>query len=384
MAELHTKRGNHMRVGRRQTETLTKTPSNNDFRDVDFIPSATLYSRLVSLYLPRLAEVRRAAVVIPHFETLAAANLDGSDGDQSVEAEVPRIPQNFAEMKQGLHDGKAVPFHSIPEFVVPSFASSSQSLGTNYSRKWPQGIASSNYSQWYKESQHGLFGFIRIRPDTGPYEYGVRFWEPFVLARRVEPPALASAGDAAAARALRKQLRESTRQRRRNSARTSSDGSDGSDGSSSNVSRDDSLHTLPRYSEAYVGRFRNKVAFISSLRSHQYVFYTLLQEFVSHFPHPVGNASSEDSKAMKKIMWRVDDMYGVHIACCGAVHLLRVHSGVGNLRVCGHVRKCSWKLADLTFEICYLFAVEPSLTGTRLSWLPPTMPTNRSPMAGTY
>jgi len=165
---------------------------------------------------------------------------------------------------------------------------------------WPQGIASTNYSRWYAESQHGFFGFVRIHPDLGPYEYGVKFWEPFVLARRVEP-------QPPRRKTTRKRPTSPARCRSQmNNTRTARCGS--------SAAPEAEPYTLPRYSESYVGRFRNKVAFISSLRAQRYTFYTLLQEFASHHPHPVGNASSDDSKAMKKIMWRVDDMHKATLA----------------------------------------------------------------------
>jgi hypothetical protein len=102
--------------------------------DVDFIPSATLYSRMVKVYLPRLAEVERPAIVVPHFETLPNTIAPG----------IQRIPSDFDELKSALMEGSVVPFHSHPNLLMPAF-----NMKPDYNRSWPQGLAPSNYSQWY-------------------------------------------------------------------------------------------------------------------------------------------------------------------------------------------------------------------------------------------
>jgi hypothetical protein len=209
--------------------------------DVDFIPSKTLYTRMIQVMLPRLAEVEQAAVVVPHFELLE---------DHATHSETPG---NFSMLKDAMLRGKIVPFHSHPAWLIPTL-----NVTSDYDRKWPQGVADSNYSRWYYESEYGLFGMSRIRPAVNPYEYTGKFWEPFLITRRVEPNPKA---------------------------------------------------VLPRYEERYVGRFRNKVEWVRTLRSKQYKFYHLLQEFCTHMPHEVllGDANDPDAKTMKKLMFSVDD-----------------------------------------------------------------------------
>ena len=125
-------------------------------------------------------------------------------------------------------------------------------------KTWPQGIAASNYSRWYHESKYGLSGFSRILPPTHPATYTSRFWEPFLMVRKVE--------------------------------------------ASPEIE-------LPRYQERYVGRFRNKVEWVRTLRANKYKFYHMLQEHLAHMPHEVllSNPNDPDAKIMKKLMFGVDD-----------------------------------------------------------------------------
>ncbi len=57
-------------------------------------------------------------------------------------------------------------------------------------------------------------------------------------------------------------------------------------------------HRLPRYHEPYIGRHRNKVDFVSSLRSERYRFYTLLREYLVHLPHPLAEKGSDADDAV--------------------------------------------------------------------------------------
>jgi len=209
--------------------------------DVDFIPSKQLYNRVTRVLLPRLANVERAALVVPHFELLEDPNLHSE------------TPGDFAALDSGLRLGKVVPFHSDPNLVLPGVETDS-----DYAKTWPQGIAASNYSRWYHESKYGLSGFSRILPPTHPATYTSRFWEPFLMVRKVE--------------------------------------------ASPKIE-------LPRYQERYVGRFRNKVEWVRTLRANKYKFYHMLQEHLAHMPHEVllSNPNDPDAKIMKKLMFGVDD-----------------------------------------------------------------------------
>ena len=66
---------------------------------------------------------------------------------------------------------------------------------------------------------------------------------------------------------------------------------------------------LPRYEERYIGRFRNKVEWVRTLRAHQYKFYNLLQEHLTHMPHEalLSDPNDPDTKTMKNLMFAVDD-----------------------------------------------------------------------------
>ena len=41
-----------------------------------------------------------------------------------------------------------------------------------------------------------------------------------------------------------------------------------------------------------MGRYKNKISFITALRGNHYHFYTVRQEFLTHVPHPTANASA--------------------------------------------------------------------------------------------
>ncbi len=65
---------------------------------------------------------------------------------------------------------------------------------------------------------------------------------------------------------------------------------------------DASGHALPRYHEPYVGRHRNKVDFVSSLRAEAYRFYTLLREYLAHVPHATGPASDDGETVFREMV----------------------------------------------------------------------------------
>eukprot|EP00039_Didymoeca_costata_P030938 m.32282 g.32282 ORF g.32282 m.32282 type:complete len:521 (+) comp8394_c0_seq2:357-1919(+) len=167
---------------------------------------------------------------------------------------------DFQSLKSNLLAGGVVPFHSQVSLLIPDL----KTADSTYNRSWPQGVAASNYARWLRESEYNLFGFFPCESGWNPYTYHLQYWEPFVMVRRVEA--------------------------------------------------DESK--LPRYNEAYVGRYRNKVAFVSNLRAKKYAFHTLLQEFAIHYPHDLalGNSSTTDVRTLKKLMTLVDDTQKAELA----------------------------------------------------------------------
>ena len=58
----------------------------------------------------------------------------------------------------------------------------------------------------------------------------------------------------------------------------------------------------PRFSEGFIGRYRNKVEFITHLRAKRFKFFTLLREFVVHVPHNVSDAMDPNMQLLKTEM----------------------------------------------------------------------------------
>lgn len=222
--------------------------------DIDFLPTSSLYHRFVKYHLPRLASVSKPAAVVPHFEALAAPAA-GPSATSSIQSGGPA--DDFATLRDHILRGITVPFHTETSLLIPELDGV-----TEYSRAWPQGVAATNYSRWYYSSALGQRGFFRVYPTWNPYEYTVRYWEPYLFVQRYQ------AGD-----------------------------------------RTGRPHTvLPRYTEAYIGRFRNKVEFVASLRAARYNFYVLQQEFASHVPHNTTSTKSSDIKVLKKMMVHLDEV----------------------------------------------------------------------------
>ena len=70
-------------------------------------------------------------------------------------------------------------------------------------------------------------------------------------------------------------------------------------------------HTdLPRFTEVFVGRYRNKVEFVSSLRAKKYAFFTILREFITHTTHPTALAKDPDMRTLQDVMAR---LYEAHL-----------------------------------------------------------------------
>ena len=267
--------------------------------DMDFIPSGTLYESMKSVYLERLSQINRPSVVIPHFEI------------PTCKLKPLPLPKTYDELMAMTTAEVAMPFHVKAQRVMsglrhvkgfPSrtlyYRETAESKTELYktvdcyrpqSRSWAWGILATNYSRWYFESKDSV-GMFRIpirwqpkdpgnvarlpkklrgtpcptdssgmpipRPEGAPKCGRVSFlsaesWEPFVMFRKVEIG---------------------------------------------------TEPQLPRYSEKYIGRFKNKVEFVTKLRAYRYKFYTMHGEFIVHKPHPVSKATSDDQLIMKELM----------------------------------------------------------------------------------
>jgi hypothetical protein len=233
---------------------VDEAPTNWVFPlDIDFVPSATLYSSLLADLLPRFDLVNRAVFVVPHFEILHCNRRHHRGANDHVYS---RLPSQHSELADALLTGEIVPFHVHPKLLIPGFPTPTDTCyGFPRNRSWPQGIGASNYSRWYYESQQGWWGFFPLDRDWIPEAYFEKFWEPFLIARKV------------------------------GSGRS---------------------HVLPRYSESYVGRYRNKVSWIGQLRAERYRFFSILQEFTVHAPHTPVNGSTVDNKVLFRLMHRLD------------------------------------------------------------------------------
>ena len=204
------------------------------------------YPALMAYLVPRFNVVTRAVFVVPHFDILRCNTGLTASGAADEATVTSRIPATHSELESALATGEVVPFHTRPELLIPGLAEPTDlCYGFPRNRSWPQGVAATNYSRWYYESSRQWRGFIRLDRSWMPETYFEKFWEPFLIARKVEPG----------------------KSRR-----------------------------LPRYSESYVGRYRNKVSWVALLRAQRYKFFTVLREFVVHAPHTSANASAVASK----------------------------------------------------------------------------------------
>eukprot|EP00038_Savillea_parva_P030703 m.79552 g.79552 ORF g.79552 m.79552 type:complete len:607 (-) comp9300_c0_seq1:866-2686(-) len=237
--------------------------------DMDFVPSATLYKALRDVHIPQLSRVNRAALVVPHFELPACTNR----------IIVP--PRHFSELAAMLIKGLAFPFHARlsliaqlrPEGVQKTKESAfldegkgkyldefnSKGCERSTQNAWPYGIMPTNYTQWFERSLNGETSVFRL-PILDAWlvswaHAGVNnersrsaAWEPFVIVRRVE-----AEGEV----------------------------------------------QPPRFSEAFIGRYRNKVEYITHLRTRRFKFFTVTREFTTHVPHAVSNSSSQNMRFLK-------------------------------------------------------------------------------------
>eukprot|EP00049_Salpingoeca_infusionum_P022019 m.5126 g.5126 ORF g.5126 m.5126 type:complete len:617 (-) comp4837_c0_seq1:209-2059(-) len=195
-------------------------PTNFVFTcDMDFIPSLALHYTLSEL-TPILAQVDRAAVVVPHWETLDCG-------------EATQIPKTFEQLMTMARSGLVRPFHAdFNQFLSAELDLSRPAPQCEQtSAEWTPGIETTNYLRWIRESELGVGGMYPI-PVEGPLTDIA--YEPFVLVKQVES----------------------------------------------------SHDRLPPYKEKYVGRFKNKISFVTTLRAFHYKFFVLRQEFIAHLAHP--------------------------------------------------------------------------------------------------
>eukprot|EP00048_Salpingoeca_helianthica_P017769 m.238925 g.238925 ORF g.238925 m.238925 type:complete len:819 (+) comp22140_c0_seq1:48-2504(+) len=230
-------------------------PTNYVFPlDMDFIPSRRLYAKLRRTYLPLLSHVDRVAVVLPHWETLKCQTPPTPSTSSALAKE---LPLSFAELDAQVRAGRAQPFHVRTDMIIPATyvgavdVAPGCATGTD---NWLVGIQASNYPRWYRSSLSQREGLVPLPLPVRPQM--LRNYEPFVLVRRVDP-----------------------------------------DGT-----------LLPRYQEEFVGRYKNKVAWITTLRTHRYQFHIMLSEFVLHMPHEVKDQTTPDMQrhfhAMERLFWR--------------------------------------------------------------------------------
>jgi hypothetical protein len=105
------------------------------------------------------------------------------------------------------------------------------------------GVVLNDYKSWWDGAIRGDVGLAYL---SEPREFDFdrsKAWEPFVVVRRFEADS-APAGN-------------------------------------------NLTDVLPRVPEAYVGRYRNKVAWTEELLAHRYNFYMSYPNFITHLPHKV-------------------------------------------------------------------------------------------------
>jgi hypothetical protein len=102
---------------------------------------------------------------------------------------------------------------------------------------WAAGIKPTDYALWKELSSQGEVGVYPIPAEETKFvATGLpSCWEPFVLAKRFEPKG--------------------------------------------------KIKSLPRYSESYFGRFKNKVEWALHLRAYNFKFFAITSQFIIHIPH---------------------------------------------------------------------------------------------------
>jgi hypothetical protein len=161
------------------------------------------------------------------------------------------------------------PFHVTMSKLLPHINEYADAPSTcsDAAGVWSFGIQTSDYHRWVKESQEGIEGMYPIRTAGPLYD---KYYEPFVIVRRIEANGFA----------------------------------------------------LPRYKEEYVGRFKNKIAFVTTLRASYYKFFTLRKDFLVHVPHSTHNTSSNAMQThlynMRKLHHSDRQLLNDHVFALGA------------------------------------------------------------------
>ncbi len=235
--------------------------------DIDFAPSRGLYTALKTS-VTRVSTARLPAFVVPHFEMHNDSVKD--------------VPETFEDLTDMLIHGDIRPFHaSYAVLGLSFFALATHRLGPHAEQiEWPPGkieygLYATNYSRWWDESHLGRGGFFPINTKlkvpswyrlgktknmTAELELFAQVnstilngekirhkphgegWEPFIAIRRT-----------------------------------------------GYVGR--TLVESPRWHEGYVGRYHNKVSFVTELRANEADIFTLRRHFLVHVPHRLTTSS---------------------------------------------------------------------------------------------
>jgi hypothetical protein len=236
--------------------------------DADFVPSLGLYAAMRHS-LREVGLRNNVGIVVPHFE-IREPDVNGTGPQWHGPP-----PANFEELAQALTSGKVRPFHSSNAEFGPLFSTlklpgdghtkhpkygSATSVESVANRPadgggWHAGLIHTNYSRWFYDSLGGKGGAYAVpqnataldvtkKKPTGSRRYdtmsgrsGGPGWEPFLALKRY-----------------------------------TNEGAD----------------SIPRYHEGFVGRYFNKVHFVTELRSQNMQFVVLRQQFLVHLPHKGG------------------------------------------------------------------------------------------------
>lgn len=229
---------------------LTTTPYLF-YVDIDFIPSSTLYKTLVNTILGLADNLERVALVVPQWESTMcksrfAKDSDAGDGYQHQRAAARLLPKRFDDLKGAMVTGDARPFlATLKETGLTAKFLSDARLAVNISDCGPQGrgtrdtfaggVQLNDYRKWVRDSATSITGLIfldqqfTMRRDKSLYGGLGTLWEPYVVVRRDEH--------------------------------------------------------LPRYPEFLIGRSRDKATWTIMLQAQRYTFYSVIGEFLLHFPH---------------------------------------------------------------------------------------------------
>eukprot|EP00736_Rhodelphis_marinus_P014517 Rmarinus@m.25656 len=185
--------------------------------------------RTLKKLLPVLGAIDMGAFVVPQFVAFVC--------DDKVE-----VPCRFEDMKAALEGGRIKPFHGENSQLMLPRAMSSACAVRHYDATK---LFQTNYYRWFIESQtmEGFYPIdVHIPTDINDqHESAIDFaYEPYIVVSRV------TLGD-----------------------------------------------PTPRYPEQFVGYYRNKIAWVTALRTQKFKFFTLLREFLTHVPHPPARTRQE-------------------------------------------------------------------------------------------